>query len=538
MVTTIPLYQWLWINKNNNHMNHHTATKITLFEYEKQQFTTMNMREYVDYTVRLEAILEEISAEYNLDHHISFWILSESWRGRWFGFTWVLCAWLGHYIIENNWRWWEKTQDAAIHIAMRIETALRWIHANGDRIVASLQTQAPTIIYSRWLYDTQLDQQKNTKEVYKSDGNEQGAFTQKWWFIPLDTSQAFFPFDWCVLFSWNVADVSTIDRSLVKHEKKREKQAEQILALEKTITNDGRRHTYIGQIAQEGRFYEILYDALVIAVAQYIMTLKDILDRNDEEHKSIQALEHFNEITHLAELLQWNTQVVKTIQTYFSQKALSQGEILGCIPLYYGKYWGSYLLATPYGKSRNTLEKTIQALQEVNDKVSIEYASWRDGTIHGGVVVHQHISAGIYSSFIHKDFLRYTNNKWENEIGVFDELFAKHKTWILLDVEANRVYINGEKITSEHLKSQTTTVELLNKLLDKQWESVSNTAFLPSSFTRQQNQMIGKILWPLRKLCKKVFNKEIEIKCVGTLRKFTITLEEKEIPVGKIQKII
>jgi hypothetical protein len=47
-----------------------------------------------------------------------------------------------------------------------------------------------------------------------------------------------------------------------------------------------------------------LFDAFVITVAQFIVTVKEILERNDDEYKIISAIHYLNEITHLAELMQ------------------------------------------------------------------------------------------------------------------------------------------------------------------------------------------------------------------------------------------
>jgi hypothetical protein len=298
------------------------------------------MADYVDYTKRLLAIVEEVCQEYKLDHALKFWLLSESWRWRWFGFTGALCAWLGYYIIEHNWIGYEKNEEHCIEAAFKIETALRWINANGDRIVVSLQTKAPTIIFSR--------------------SNPQGQ--NKRWYLPLNTTQAIFPFDWCVMFSWNVADVSSIERTLTKHAKRREHHAERIKNLDEEITMQWNRTSYIAHLAQESKFFQALFDAFVITVAQFIVTVKEILERNDDEYKIISAIHYLNEITHLAELMQWNQQLVQDIHIQFNESATSEREILGCIPLYFGKYWWSYLLATPYG----TISELLNYYIEIN----------------------------------------------------------------------------------------------------------------------------------------------------------------------------
>jgi len=82
-----------------------------------------------------------------------------------------------------------------------------------------------------------------------------------------------------------------------------------------------------------------------------------------------------------------------------------------------------------------------------------------------------------------------------------------------LDKIANKIYINGKPITSKQLVSQTSTIDVLEALLDAQGTSIHSKQLASSSYTKQKNQMVGKILLPLKELSKSVFDKDIAIEC-------------------------
>ncbi len=73
--------------------------------------------------------------------------------------------------------------------------------------------------------------------------------------------------------------------------------------------------------------------------------------------------------------------------------------------------------------------------------------------------------------------------------------------------------------------------------LENKWKEVSNNIFEVSSYSKNKNDMIWKIVIPLTKLTKKYFNKEIAIVCKGSLIEFQMLLKEKEINIGIIKKI-
>jgi len=98
------------------------------------------------------------------------------------------------------------------------------------------------------------------------------------------------------------------------------------------------------------------------------------------------------------------------------------------------------------------------------------------------------------------------------------------------------VYINGVQQTSKEIKSQTTTIEIFEQLLQNGGK-IKNNQLGPSTFSSQQNQMLGKIIYPLNKLMKTITGKEFPLESSGSLREFYITLGKTDIPIALLKKI-
>jgi hypothetical protein len=77
----------------------------------------------------------------------------------------------------------------------------------------------------------------------------------------------------------------------------------------------------------------------------------------------------------------------------------------------------------------------------------------------------------------------------------------------------NKMYINGRKLTSEDLHSQTATVDILKILMENTGRDVSNKDFIVSSYSKNKNDMLGKIVLPLIELIEKETGKRLPLIC-------------------------
>ena len=85
--------------------------------------------------------------------------------------------------------------------------------------------------------------------------------------------------------------------------------------------------------------------------------------------------------------------------------------------------------------------------------------------------------------------------------------------------------------------SKSTTMEILDILITHQGEEITNDQLPVSSYTKQRNQMVGKIVLPLKEITKELLKRELHLECTGSLYEFTLSLQEKVIKVGIIKEI-
>jgi hypothetical protein len=152
-----------------------------------------------------------------------------------------------------------------------------------------------------------------------------------------------------------------------------------------------------------------------------------------------------------------------------------------------------------------------------------------------GIVIEQDINNNIWKE-IWKDLYVLLNNNNEQKFVSYTDINPKWQRWIFFDGVKNKVYVNWKVLTSKDIKSATTTIELFYYLLKSEDHEVKNNELWPSSFSWQQNQMESKIINPFVKYVKKIFGKELDIQCSGSLREFYITLWKTDIPIQLVKK--
>lgn len=143
----------------------------------------------------------------------------------------------------------------------------------------------------------------------------------------------------------------------------------------------------------------------------------------------------------------------------------------------------------------------------------IIYANRVDGVEYEGLRFEQDLRQGIYSEFLDSSSCILKMADGKVQIGNCDTTIKNYKTGILLDMLNNKIYINGRKLTSEDLHSQTATVDILKILIENTGKDVSNKDFPVSSYSKNKNDMLGKIVLPLIELIEKETGKKLPLIC-------------------------
>ncbi len=191
--------------------------------------------------------------------------------------------------------------------------------------------------------------------------------------------------------------------------------------------------------------------------------------------------------------------------------------------------WWSLLFVMPLEVSRNIITNAIDSLNQEFEWSRTIYTSWWDGLSFEWCKIEQDLVNNKYSEFLdwRNCIMKRTNGKvvvWD-----CDKLVQNQKKWLLLDSLNNKIYLDWQKLTSQDLHSQTATIEIVKMLLENPGRDISNKQLPPSSYSKNKNDMLWKIVWPLLSLVEEKTGKKLPLICKGSLYEFTIKLNNSDI---------
>ncbi len=208
---------------------------------------------------------------------------------------------------------------------------------------------------------------------------------------------------------------------------------------------------------------------------------------------------------------------------HFSLFKQSQDEKVAFVPVSWSLSWGTFL-AVIKRSSRRSFEQFMESFtQKVNDCANVLYVSWRDWPCSDWIILHQHIPQQIFSSHISDSTVEYVSPAWAKRFWDYLELLEEKHEWILVDTIWKKLYMWGRKLTSKEVSSQSMTVELIMYLSEKNGY-IHNSKLPLSSYSSNKNDMVWKILLPLKKLVKKHFNAPLDISCTWSLYDFHVKM--------------
>jgi len=199
--------------------------------------------------------------------------------------------------------------------------------------------------------------------------------------------------------------------------------------------------------------------------------------------------------------------------------------------------WWCVIVTMPLEGFRKTLMSAV-------DKIGVEFVCSKtiylnrvDGVEREWIKCEQDIGSGIYSEFLDSSSCVLKTSDGKVKLGDCEKMINDHKQGILLDMINNKIYIHGRKLTSSDLHSQTATVDILKILIENIGKDVSNKEFSTSSYSKNKNDMQGKIIIPLIELVQKEFNKKMPLVCKWSLYDFYVKLNPSDIEIAVIDKL-
>ena len=213
-------------------------------------------------------------------------------------------------------------------------------------------------------------------------------------------------------------------------------------------------------------------------------------------------------------------------------------ENIWIIPIQMGKVWWWYLFIMKKNISRSTLFKVTDAMREGGfPNICVDYASWIDGTWNKGCMIDQYITKWVFSKYIPKTWSYCIKNWVIDYVWEYQDILEAEKDGLVLDTINNKIYINWEKMTAKELKTQTTTIDILQILSAKMWEDINNKTLTRSAYSTNKNEMMWKIVLPLIRLISEKTWHKLHFICKWSLSDFFLRLNKSPIDVILIKSM-
>jgi hypothetical protein len=117
-------------------------------------------------------------------------------------------------------------------------------------------------------------------------------------------------------------------------------------------------------------------------------------------------------------------------------------------------------------------------------------------------------------------------------------LLEKAGNAIVFDTIDGKIYINNEISNHKEIRTQSGTVEIIKVLFENMGAYVNNAQLPASSYSKNKNEIVGKIILPLQELLQKKFNEKLDIECTGTIVNIDCKLTPSKTNLYLLKKIM
>ncbi|HMT01067.1 MAG TPA: hypothetical protein PKD96_01860 [Candidatus Absconditabacterales bacterium] len=193
---------------------------------------------------------------------------------------------------------------------------------------------------------------------------------------------------------------------------------------------------------------------------------------------------------------------------------------------------GTVTFVSPHETMRQSLMTAVRSIEKTHPGASLLYNSWADGLEKDGLIIEQAITQDVCSKFVPRGNRILQTYDGGIIVGEKDVLVQEAQHDVILDMVHGKIFVRGKKLTSQELHSQNATVELLSMLFSNLDTEISNKLLSASSYSKNKNEMISKIVLPLRKVVQEKLDKDLPIECSGKLSLFGVKLKKNSVRVG------
>lgn len=268
---------------------------------------------------------------------------------------------------------------------------------------------------------------------------------------------------------------------------------------------------------------------------------KESMIAQNNEYVVNKFFAHVNKLWSYQTFIEGYVDLYRDIISAFKKNMVFEDEKMGLLPISSSKLGGTFLCITRSQQSRETLQKTMQELRMMwYSTTNFQYLSWEDGICEEWLKIEQYIDKGYFSKHIKDGDIileHYGDGFWKKTIWNHRELLEKTKNSMIFDCVDGKIYINNEVTNHNEILTQSGTVDIIKILFENMGAYVNNSKLPPSSYSKNKNDMVGKIIWPLQEFVQKKFNEKLDLKCTGNIINFDLKLTPNKINLHLLKKI-
>lgn len=531
----IPLKVYVWLKKTKRESV--VFKNFAIFDIDKNKFWYKSFSWINKQSDKIINFLEKILLEKKLNFWLDINVLSEVaiWHGLWFSWTvfvtlitWLyILGWIIDKKLLEDYIRFKKSDEfkEILSLARKLELISKQENVWSTTMLTLSNLKSPIIYFTEYKKELKWLDELENQGYYFSNFSEKFGYEWDLWELS---------FDYAILYTWSLWSTSRI-RQLKQSDKNYFKVYEEFFhnELEKEIEW---KH-YISTIFDKESFYEWLNEVWSTLTLETVYIFKQIMKFGDTNQNIDLLINNINKLSSISEIVEWSWEFIEDFKYYFKKNSSDINEELWIMPIYSGKRWWDFLVVMRHSAWRKAFDQAVQDLKYKYNHIQEQYVSRKDGFISEWIKLEQFVSWWEFSNHVSKDKVVYLNNQWEKYMDDYWDILKKEKTWFLLDSIWWKIYMNGIKLTSKDIKSQSTTIELFDLLLENLWEDIYNNQLSPSTYASQQNQMLWKIVMPFVKLVERNFWEKLPLTCNWSLREFYVRLETTGIKIWIIKKI-
>ncbi len=480
--------------------------------------------------------LDLLEKEMNLNkktHGYEIAVVSESTRGEWLGFTGTIFSLIvtGIGILTGKYKQnilddYESFENS-IHfheiktLAHKCTREIKHGNSGPSYYTTLLQTAHPHVYLSDSHNIQKLDDIQFIKEYYQT--------------IPKmlnlkDISSTTLPIRWAMIYTWQRANTNMVESQKKFTRMKNKNYSERF-----NNQNRDSIHSHLHKIFSTNGYYEIITNAISAMSIKTLYLFSHIYQYWPRREYIYELINHFNTIHSLYNDIEEDSDIVDDFFSACAQKNVSP-DMFGMFPIYTSKFGWNYIIIFEDDSDYDILRIIIESMRTKYPHIRIASKYNFDTPPSQGIKIEQNLFASISSENSENVYVM-IDNFWEQTICNYADIEPEKTSWLFLDAVKGKIYFNGEALTSKDIKSQSTTIEIFDLILQAPDFTIKNNQLWPSTFSGQQNQMLGKIVYPLNKFIYNRTDQEFPFESAWSLREFWLKLGKTNIPVTIIKKM-